>query len=187
MADPYRILVVCTANICRSVMAERFLRRDGEARGLDHVEISSCGFRFDDQPASEMVLAVLGERELDASDHRSRKFSPEVLANADLVVAMERSHVRDLAVAVEGASPRIHTLGAVVEWLRTEVPVAGSPADRVAAFAEGRRSADVLGSGPDEIEDPHGRSKRVHRKSADRIEDLCSGLLDGLFGTTVRD
>jgi protein-tyrosine-phosphatase len=36
-------MVVCTANICRSVMAERFLRRDAAAREIA-LEISSSGF-----------------------------------------------------------------------------------------------------------------------------------------------
>jgi len=51
----------------------------------------------------------------------------------------------------------------------------------VARFARERDASDLLGSGPDEVEDPHGRSKRVHRKAADRIEALAIGLLDGLY------
>ncbi len=178
--EPFRILVVCTANICRSVMAQAFLERDVLARGLG-VTVASCGIRFDGEPASETVVGVLAERSLDVTGHRSRRFTPELLAAADLVVTMERMQAREVTVAVGGLSSRVHTLGALVEWLRTD-DLGGSPAERVARFAAGRQPGDLLGSGRDEIEDPHGRSKRVHRKAADRIEALCAALLDGLFG-----
>ena len=182
VSAPFRIMVVCTANICRSVMAEYFLRRAIEARGLTDIEVSSCGLMYDDEPASDAVLAILAERGIDASAHRSRKFTPELLDGADLVVAMERRHARELAVAAEGASSRVHTLGALVDWLAEHEAPADTPAERVARFAAQRRSSDLLGSGADEVPDPHGRSKRVHRKSADRIEALCDALLDGLYG-----
>lgn len=183
----FRILVVCTANICRSVMAEHFLRRDAATLGLPGVEIASCGLLFDGEPASTTVVEVLAERDLDAREHRSRKFTPEFLTGVDLVVTMERLHARELAVALEGASSRVHTLGSIVDWLKTTEGITGSPAERVAAFAAGRRPSDLLGSGPDEVPDPHGRSKRVHRKAADRLDGMCRALLEGLYDRVASD
>ena len=179
---PFRILTVCTANICRSVMAEHFLRREISQRGLGAVTVESCGMLFDDEPASDTVLTVLAERGIDASGHRSRRCTPEILGAADLVVTMERKHARELAVSSPGASPRLHTLGALVAWLAAADDLTGAPAERVARSAATRESSALLGAGADEIEDPHGRSKRVHRKAADRIEALSIGLLDGLYG-----
>jgi protein-tyrosine phosphatase len=178
-------MVVCTANICRSVMAEQFLRRDAAARGIA-LELSSCGVLFDDEPASDTVIDVLKERGLDATDHRSRKFVPEMLNDLDLVVTMERMHARELTVTLDGASSRVHTLGGFVGWLADSAGErTGSPIDRLAAYADGRRASDLLGAGADEVDDPHGRSKRIHRKTADRLELLSSGLLDGLYGPPI--
>lgn len=181
--DPFRLLVVCTANICRSVMAEQFLRREADERDLP-VEISSCGLLFDGEPASDKVAAVMAERDLDVAGHASRRATPELLAGHDLIVTMERAQARELAMMAGDAAVGIHTLGSVVEWFaapdRDGLPAA--PRARLAAFAEGRRARDLLGVGPEEVADPHGRSKRVHRRTADRLEGLCIGLLDGLFG-----
>ncbi len=178
---PYRILVVCTANICRSVMAQHFLRRDADARGLS-LEVSSCGILFDGESASDTVIEVLAERDLDATDHVSRKFRLDLLDGIDVVVTMERMHARELALVAKGA--RIHTLGALVEWLTAaaHAELSGTPTQRLAVFARGRSAGDLLGAGADEVDDPHGRSKRAHRRTADRLELMCAGLLDGLFG-----
>lgn len=182
MAEPFRILVVCTANICRSVMAERILRQAVSARGAA-AEITSCGMLFDGEPASETVIDLLDERGLDARDHRSRRYTPEMVAEVDLVVAMERRHVRELVNVVDGAAPRIHTLGAIAPWLRERRFAAETtPAERVAAGAAEREMSALQGSGPDDVDDPHGRSKRRHRQTAERLDALTQALVDGLFG-----
>ncbi|MDG2026565.1 MAG: hypothetical protein P8J50_05615 [Acidimicrobiales bacterium] len=172
---------MCAANICRSVMVERMLRRDAAARGLD-IDVTSCGILFDGEPASDTVIAVLEERDMDARDHSSRRFVPGLLEGVDLVVTMERMHARELAVTLDGSSSRIHTLGAFVGWLEANPGAGGAPPERVAAFAATRKAADLLGGGPDEVEDPHGRFRRHYRRAADRLELLAASLLDGLYG-----
>jgi low molecular weight protein-tyrosine phosphatase len=163
-------------------MAEYMVRREIERRGLD-VEISSCGLLLEGRSASDMVIAVLEEHDLDAKGHRSRKFVPAMLADADLVVTMERMHARELAMTTDDAVAKIHTLGGLVAWIGSPdgQGVAGSAAERVAGCAAARHASDLIGNGVDEVEDPHGRSKRMHRRTADRIDELGRGLVDGLF------
>ncbi len=182
---PLRLLVVCTANICRSVMAEYLLRHEADVRGLE-LEVSSCGLRRDGDPPSPDVVEVMGERGLDVGAHRSRRFRPELLDGVDLVVTMERFHARELALASEGVAGRILTLGAAAAWFEAH-PVSDasvSAAGRVAELVAARTPGDVLGVGPDEVADPHGRSRRIHRQARDRIESLCHGLIDGLYDAT---
>ena len=149
--------------------------------------------RAKQRPEAQLVLdflsdstAVTGEYNAGSDVSLFHGDCIELLASipdgaADLVVTMERRHARELAVAIEGASSRVHTLGALVAWLGSTEDLSGSPADRVARFSRERDPSDLLGSGPAEVEDPHGRSKRVHRKAADRIEALAVGMLDGLY------
>ncbi len=179
MREPFRILVVCTANVCRSPTAAHFIAAAAADAGVA-AEIGSSGFLFDGNPASAEVLTVMAERDADLSGHRSRITTEEMVGGADLVVAMERRHARDLTLLAPGASRRIHTLGGVVEALERLSPT-GEPGSRLALITEGRLATDLLGEGDDEVADPYGRSRRVNRQTADRLDDLSRRLISGLF------
>ena len=47
-------------------------------------------------PADENVLELLASRGIDASAHRARQASTELLRGADLVLAMESHHLREV-------------------------------------------------------------------------------------------
>lgn len=180
---PFRVLVICTANICRSPMAERLLQRAAGERGLE-LDVSSAGFLFNGEPASAKTAAVMAECGIDLGDHRSRTVSPELVEQADLVVTMERGHARDLILENPSARDRVHTLGGMADALAEADPSAETPASsRVAQVLRDRPAGDLLGNGPDEVGDPHGRSKRRHRLARDRIVVLVDALLDGLFAS----
>lgn len=174
----FRILVLCTANVCRSPMTEALVRRAAEAHGVD-VVVDSAGFLSQDEGATPVVVEIMGERGLDISDHRSRIVTAEMAIETDLVVAMERRHVRDLALLAPEAVARIDTLAGMVERLRSVT--AKAPADRIAAATAPRVAGDMLGNGDDEIADPFGKSKKVNRETADRLTALSDALITGVF------
>ncbi len=175
---PFRILVMCTANVCRSPMAEALLRLAMEDAGIA-AHLSSAGFLTQDEEATPVVVEIMGERGIDISDHRSRMVTAAMVEEADLVVAMERRHVRDLALLTDGAVGRIDTLGGLVDRLRSAT--GDSPRERVASATAPREAGDMLGNGPDEVDDPFGKSKKVNREAADRLTDLCNELILLLF------
>lgn len=92
--EAFRILFVCTGNTCRSPMAEVIARREIEARGWRHVEVVSAGVSaFPGVPASREAVAVAEANGLDLSGHESMPLTAELVADADLVLAMAAHHL----------------------------------------------------------------------------------------------
>ena len=96
---PYRILVVCTGNICRSPMAEVVLReRLGESGLADRVEVASAGTSNEEEgnPIDRRARAVLAENGYPVPHHHAHQVAPGELARYDLALAMTRQHARAL-------------------------------------------------------------------------------------------
>jgi protein-tyrosine phosphatase len=95
------VVFVCTGNICRSPIAEKVFLHELERAGLaDAVHVSSAGTGdwHVGSPADERAAAVLvagGYR----SEHVARQVDAEQL-DADLIVALDRSHERALRALV---------------------------------------------------------------------------------------
>ena len=99
MARPLRIMFVCTGNICRSPIGEVLLRDLLAAEGLaDQVTVTSAGTGdwHVGEPADHRALAVLRSHGHDGEAHRARQFNRDAFTDADLVVALDRSHQRTL-------------------------------------------------------------------------------------------
>jgi protein-tyrosine phosphatase len=110
------VLFVCTGNTCRSPLAEavaRSLVKEGRVDGMtsDDVCFFSAGLAaMDGAPASSEVAEVLAKRGIEY-DSRSIRLTPDMVRNADLVLAMTRSHkdgVRYLVSSDENADSHIH-------------------------------------------------------------------------------
>jgi len=148
------------------------------------ITVSSAGFMFDNEPASRTVCEVMAERDFDLTGHRSRIISPALVLDSDLVLTMERSHARELVLANPDATAKIHTAAGFVSGLsalQPPVDKSESPLEIVSRVSSDRQSSDLLGVGADEIDDPHGRHRRVHRATADQLERIASELVSGLF------
>lgn len=106
------ILIVCTANICRSPVGEALLRYILQQRGLTDWKVDSAGtFAYPGQPASVFSVQAVAELNIDISHHRSKRVSKSLLRNADLVLCMELRHVNALRAEYPAHSAKIFTLG----------------------------------------------------------------------------
>jgi protein-tyrosine phosphatase len=100
--NPYRIIVVCSGNICRSPMGEFVLRELFEEAGLDdRVVVDSAGTTSweEGNPADRRTLEVLARRghaDFGGTAHLARRFIPDWLDERDLVLAADSGHVADL-------------------------------------------------------------------------------------------
>ena len=109
---PYRVMTVCTGNICRSPMAEVVLRDRFEAAGLgDRVVVDSTGISDEERgnPIDRRARAVLAEHGyvVDGT-HRARQVRAGDLAARDLVLAMTAQHARALRRLDASAPVRLY-------------------------------------------------------------------------------
>ncbi|MCT9819535.1 low molecular weight phosphotyrosine protein phosphatase [Microbacterium sp. W1N] len=106
-ADPFRVVFVCTGNICRSPMAEVVFRHIADGAGLGDRVVSTSAGTGDwhvGERADARTIDALQRRGYDGSRHRARQFTHDDFERHDLVVALDRSHERILASwAREGA------------------------------------------------------------------------------------
>ena len=109
---PQRLLLVCTANVDRSPMAEMLLKRMLSEQGIGGIEVRSCGVAaIEDRPMSEISQALLlAEDGISAVAHRSRRVDEAHVGEADLILAMEHAHVKRLAESYPEARQRIFLL-----------------------------------------------------------------------------
>jgi protein-tyrosine phosphatase len=94
-----RICFVCSGNICRSPSAEIVMRALVARAGLaDGLEVCSAGIGdwHVGERADPRSAEALTARGYDGSAHRARQFRPQWFDDHDLVIAMDRSHLRDL-------------------------------------------------------------------------------------------
>ncbi|GAA5145597.1 low molecular weight protein-tyrosine-phosphatase [Microbacterium pseudoresistens] len=97
--DRFRVIFVCTGNICRSPMAEAVLRDIATAHGLGDRVLSSSAGTGDwhvGERADARTLDALTRRGYDGSQHRARQFTYDSFAENDLVIALDRTHERSL-------------------------------------------------------------------------------------------
>jgi protein-tyrosine phosphatase len=98
-AGPYRVLLVCLGNICRSPMAEVVLRDEVERAGLAGrvtVESAGTGDWHIGGPMDPRSSTELGRRGYDGSRHIARQIQPDWLAHYDLLVVMDRKNLANL-------------------------------------------------------------------------------------------
>ena len=134
------VLFVCTANQCRSPMAQalfkQHLQKDGQHEAW---RVESAGvWASDGVPATENARTAMEERGLDIQEHRSRVVSAKMLSEFDLILTMEARHRKFIQDVLPQHADRVYMLSEMVGVEEdVEDPVVGTLEDY-------RRTADQL-------------------------------------------
>lgn len=175
MDGPVRILVVCTANVCRSPVAQRLLYRHLTDAGYD-VVVTSAGVNASRRGPHPDTIAAAEHAELDLSDHEARTLTREIVDvdGRDLVVALTRDHLRHVVALAPEAWPRTFTLKELARRAEQVEGTFPSWSDWAAAMSEGRRPGDMLQPDPiDDVADPYGRPVLQHVAMVSEVDTLA--------------
>lgn len=167
----FRLLFVCTANICRSAYADVRLR----SRGLPGLDISSAGTHaLVGQPVDPPMAAHLTDP-TSGRAHVARQLTRELLDEADLVVAMSERHRDYILEEWPHAAKKTFLIGHVARELAA-LPTTARPGD-VAPHLWAHRNLQP----GDSVRDPYRRGHEVARETA-RIIDSHLDVIGEVLG-----
>ncbi|HHU4051557.1 arsenate reductase/protein-tyrosine-phosphatase family protein [Raoultella ornithinolytica] len=86
------ILVVCTGNICRSPIGERFLRRELPGKKIDSAGTGALVEHSADLDA----IKIAAKHNLSLEGHSGRQFTASLAREYDLILVMERIHLEKI-------------------------------------------------------------------------------------------
>jgi protein-tyrosine phosphatase len=180
MRDIDGLVVLCTANVCRSPMAAALLGRRLSELGVT-AWVRSAGMLRGGDPPLPGVISVMAGYGIDLVAHRSRVAGAADLAQANLVLAMAREHLRYAVVTEPGAWPRAFTLRELIrrgERIGPRPP--GEPFSGWLSRAhEGRERTALLGdSAEDDVPDPAGQPLRAYVDVARLLDQSVATLAE---------
>ncbi|MEE8375267.1 MAG: low molecular weight protein-tyrosine-phosphatase [Acidimicrobiia bacterium] len=156
----FKVLVVCAGNICRSPSAEAAINEAALARGID-VQVDSAGtgsWNLGEPPHSQAIAA--GERAGLKIQGRARKVNSLDFDRHDVILAMDRSNLRDL--------------------------MAMAPTLEAHAKMRLFRTYDTT-SAEEEIPDPYGGPDEGYDETIRLVRLAAEGFVESLVSTGVED
>ena len=195
MGSEFTVLTVCTGNLHRSALAHALLETWAgwylPPSLSSSVRIASAGTQAPTgagMPGATLeIAAALGA---DASGHRSRALTPDLLRSADLVLTASRAHRDEVLYWDPGSLRRVFTMREAGR-IAGSLPAAGSPTTvaglraLVAAMADNRSAA--VPAADDDIVDPQGRTTDVLLEMAAQEVPPLADLAVALLGMSRPD
>lgn len=177
MAEPARVLMVCTGNICRSP-AMHYLAQEwwGEA-----AEVYSAGTSAEvGMDATWQMRAAAHAHGIDIPKHRATQLTAAQIEDADLVLVATETHGRWIAQEIGEWPDHVFGLKQAAELAgRAPAPAGDTPAERLASMAKTLR--DQLRLDPvslHSLDDPWAQNQETHERIMGEIVAAIETLTD---------
>jgi len=165
MTNP-ALLVICTGNAARSVMAGSYIR----SRRSDLDVVTAGTLTVDGQPISWRTREALSRVGLSAPHHRSQQIERHHVEAADLVIALAPEHVEWIRREHPDAAWRTATL----KRLARDLPASGTMRERLSGLR-----LDLVALEPwEEVVDPGGGEVEDFISCAFEVVEVLAGLIE---------
>lgn len=180
---PFRILTVCTGNICRSPMAERLLQAGLDERFPGQFIVESAGTgALVGNPIDPQVAGFIRELGGTAENFSARQLTPDILKGQDLVLALTREHrsrVVEMAPVMLRRTFTLREFSRIVPMLQLDESLQAADRWRAAIPKALRaRSAHDAAPGDDDVVDPYRRGDDVYRLMSRQVAPALRPILN---------
>ena len=179
---PFRVLTVCTGNICRSPMAERLLQSELNIAAPNVFAVESAGTAAmvgsDMEPHIEGFVRVLGAS---SEGFAARQLTREILNKQDLVLALTREHRSRIVEMHPALLKKTFTLRELARVLPHIDGARGvHPAERwelAIPLAMRARTLHRAAAEDDDVVDPYRRGDKVFEEMRQQLVPAVQALV----------
>lgn len=192
---PFRILTVCTGNICRSPVAERLLQAGLNQIQFGSFEVRSAGTRAmvgkPIQPHSAEIIKAFGGT---SENFAARQLTPKILGETDLVLTMAAEHRGQVLQQDASLLRRTFTVREFARMLDALAESESATLSRNAGPASGQSTAAfwrelpakaaavrylslASDAGQDDVIDPYRRGPEIYRQMEDELAPALLSIL----------
>jgi protein-tyrosine phosphatase len=188
----FRVLFVCTANHCRSPIAEQLLEfaTAEQFAGPGEWAVESAGTDIPGPwPLHPSAATVLAQRIPVVAEHYSRQLKPAMIQRADLVLTATRKHRGVVVSSVPAAVGRTFTILQFARLCDQVAPItATDPAEggrRLVVEAKlARSSLQPVPGEDDDLPDPMGHGMTEFEACAEHLQDAVDRILRPLVAAS---
>lgn len=183
MSELFRVLIVCTGNICRSPMAQTMFEDKLRKKSIIGVSVESAGtFALEGEDMPNEAKASLVNQGYQVGKHEAQQVTPEILANSDLILTATEEHRAEIVRIYTKANRNAFTLKElhnILEFMNDperEVEIETSSIlkekVRIASSSRGYPVSD----GSLDLEDPYQQGQQAFDVTMSELEPLIESI-----------
>jgi protein-tyrosine phosphatase len=188
----FKVIFVCTGNICRSPMAEQMLIQKAEQSKLPITVVSAGVMAMTGDPMTPQSADAMTKRGFTPTKHVSQDLIPKLLEEADLVLTATLDHRSAIARMLPKASKYSFTIdefARLTSFLRADPEFQEEfkkkPKETRDQYLKRAMQEAVLLRGmvptnldPKDVIDPYGESIEVYNQVAEHIDVMLEIIVE---------